>query len=97
VRIVKRSLTAAGRSQALILAGAMLVGACGKAPKPAPGAADGSAARLSILLVTLDTTRADAIGPEAAGSRHRPLALAAGAAVSARRTRDRPRDASSHA
>jgi arylsulfatase A-like enzyme/Tfp pilus assembly protein PilF len=44
----------------------MLVGACGRPEKPGAGAA-GSAARPSILLVTLDTTRADAIGPEARG------------------------------
>ena len=45
----------------------MLVGACGGAPKPESSAAGGSTARPSILLVTLDTTRADAIGPEATG------------------------------
>jgi arylsulfatase A-like enzyme/Tfp pilus assembly protein PilF len=45
----------------------MLVGACRGAPKPASSAAIGSTARPSILLVTLDTTRADAIGPEATG------------------------------
>src|ERR1700730_11914454 len=61
------SRTAAGRSQAQVLAGAMLVGACGKAPKPESSTAGGSTARPSILLVTLDTTRADAIGPEAIG------------------------------
>src|SRR5712691_12104986 len=61
------SRTAAHRSQALVLAGAMLVGACGRAPKPKPSTAGGSTVRPSILLVTLDTTRADAIGPEAMG------------------------------
>src|SRR5712692_8466048 len=61
------SRTAAGRSQALLLAGAMLVGACEKAPKPKPSTAAGPTARPSILLVTLDTTRADAMGPEARG------------------------------
>jgi arylsulfatase A-like enzyme len=45
----------------------MLVGACGRAPKTESSAAGGSTARPSILLVTLDTTRADAIGPEAKG------------------------------
>jgi choline-sulfatase len=46
----------------------MLLGACREAPKPASRAAGGgSTARPSILLVTLDTTRADAIGPEATG------------------------------
>ncbi len=46
-------------AQALV--GVMLVAACGRAPQEAPPA------RPSILLVTLDTTRADAIGPEAKG------------------------------
>ena len=62
---MKKGLT--GRSQALALAGAMLVGACREAPKPPSSAAGGSTVRPSILLVTLDTTRADAIGPEAKG------------------------------
>src|SRR6266545_5778285 len=61
------STTAAGRSQALVLAGAMLIGACRAAPKTEPRAAGGTKARPSIMLVTLDTTRADAIGPEATG------------------------------
>jgi choline-sulfatase len=59
--------SAVSRSQAFALAGALLVGACREAPKPAPSAVGGSPALPSILLVTLDTTRADAIGPEAAG------------------------------
>ncbi|MGH9364074.1 MAG: sulfatase-like hydrolase/transferase, partial [Thermoanaerobaculia bacterium] len=54
-------------TQALALAGAMLVGACREAPKPPSSAAGGSTVHPSILLVTLDTTRADAIGPEAKG------------------------------
>ncbi len=37
--------------------------ACGSTPPPAPAAVD----RPSILLVTLDTTRADSIGPDAVG------------------------------
>ena len=45
----------------------VLFSACEKAPKPESSAAGGSTARPSILLVTLDTTRADAIGPEAKG------------------------------
>ncbi len=45
----------------------MLVGACREASRPASSPAGGSTARPSILLVTLDTTRADAIGPEARG------------------------------
>jgi tetratricopeptide (TPR) repeat protein len=49
-----------------ILAGALLVSACGDASAPrSPGGAPGTPP--SILLVTLDTTRADAIGPEAEG------------------------------
>ena len=47
----------------LVILGALLTGACGQGQKP--GATAGSSARASILLVTLDTTRADAIGPEA--------------------------------
>ena len=47
----------------------MLAAACNRTPAPpsssAPAAASGP--RPSILLITLDTTRADAIGPEAAG------------------------------
>lgn len=54
-----------GRS--LALAGVLLGGACGSAEKPASTAAGGSAVHPSILLVTLDTTRADAIGPQAKG------------------------------
>ena len=50
-----------------MLAGAMLIGACRAAPKTEPRAAGGTKARPSIMLVTLDTTRADAIGPEATG------------------------------
>ncbi len=48
----------------LALTGVCLVGACGRLEKPR---ATSPAARPSILLVTLDTTRADAIGPEAKG------------------------------
>ncbi|MDQ2978655.1 MAG: alkaline phosphatase family protein, partial [Acidobacteriota bacterium] len=51
----------------------MLFGACGKAPEKEPVSGGAAATRAparprqrpSILLVTLDTTRADAIGPEA--------------------------------
>jgi len=60
----------AGRTRALVLAGLLLVSACRRAEQPQPGAAGGRPAappRPSILLVTLDTTRADAIGPEAKG------------------------------
>ena len=46
-----------------IAAAAALISACGGAPAPTPPAA----VRPSILLVTLDTTRADAIGPDARG------------------------------
>jgi arylsulfatase A-like enzyme/thioredoxin-like negative regulator of GroEL len=55
----------ATRIVALTLAGAVL-GGCSGGSKPEPGAGNGSA-RPWILLVTLDTTRADAIGPEARG------------------------------
>jgi choline-sulfatase len=45
----------------------VLASACGNAPDARPGAPATSVARPSILLVTLDTTRADSIGPDAAG------------------------------
>lgn len=51
----------------LALAAAILLGGCPETPKRARSAAVGSMPPPSILLVTLDTTRADAIGPEAAG------------------------------
>jgi choline-sulfatase len=63
--------TAVGRATlgALVVAAATIVAtACTRAepPRPTP-----SAARPSILLVTLDTTRADSIGPDVAGG-HSP-------------------------
>ena len=48
----------------VLLAFVVLGGACTRQPAPPPAQA---VARPSILLVTLDTTRADAIGPEATG------------------------------
>jgi choline-sulfatase len=51
-------------ARALALAAALLAAACGRDRAPRAAA---PAARPSILLVTLDTTRADAIGPEATG------------------------------
>ncbi len=63
-----RATIGAGRSHVLILAGALLlIASCREAPKRAARDAGGATIRPSILLVTLDTTRADAIGPEAAG------------------------------
>ena len=50
---------------AWVLAGAWLLAGCGPGPRPSPAVRD-DAVRPWILLVTLDTTRADAIGPEAA-------------------------------
>jgi arylsulfatase A-like enzyme/Flp pilus assembly protein TadD len=50
----------------LALAGLFLLCACGRAPERSRRT-DGGGSRPSILLVTLDTTRADAIGPEAVG------------------------------
>jgi arylsulfatase A-like enzyme/Tfp pilus assembly protein PilF len=44
---------------------ALLLAACGRGAPSAPPAKAGATVRPSILLVTLDTTRADAIGPEA--------------------------------
>jgi tetratricopeptide (TPR) repeat protein len=55
-------MTRHGPARSRALAGALALAACdreGTRPAPTPGA------RASILLVTLDTTRADAIGPEA--------------------------------
>jgi choline-sulfatase len=51
---------------ALVLAAVACVAGCNRGPAPASTAGTASV-RPSILLVTLDTTRADAIGPEAAG------------------------------
>jgi len=52
----------------LAFSAALLVSACGRATPPEPGPSGGpAAAHPSILLVTLDTTRTDAIGPEASG------------------------------
>jgi choline-sulfatase len=54
------------RARVFTCAAVLLLWACGRdeAPVPSPAAA---VPRPSILLVTLDTTRADAIGPEASG------------------------------
>ena len=43
------------------------MGACSTGPEPDSKAPPSASARPSILLVTLDTTRADAIGPDAVG------------------------------
>ena len=53
----------AKRMKWLLALAAIVAGACTKGPAPPPAAE----ARTSILLVTLDTTRADSIGPEAGG------------------------------
>jgi choline-sulfatase len=60
------------RGFAFVLAGLVAAGtcgasACGRSDTPVPGTSAPVALRPSILLVTLDTTRADAIGPEALG------------------------------
>lgn len=60
--IVRTRLRAAS---ALWLTSAIALAACTKVPASASHAAATSGPRPSILLVTLDTTRADAIGPEA--------------------------------
>ena len=57
------------RTRALALAAAGVLGACERGPRPDPGGERPPTPRPSILLVTLDTTRADAIGPEATGIR----------------------------
>lgn len=49
-----------------VLVAGLAVGSCSDSPRPAPAQAR-SASHPSILLVTLDTTRADSIGPEAVG------------------------------
>src|SRR5262245_49435458 len=59
--------SAAGWCPALPLLCALFSSACREAPGPAPAPAAAATVRPSILLVTLDTTRADAIGPEARG------------------------------
>jgi choline-sulfatase len=51
----------------MALAVMALLGACGRAHDQGSGGSDSGVPRPSILLVTLDTTRADAIGPEAKG------------------------------
>jgi choline-sulfatase len=45
----------------------VLSSACNRAPKPASSGPGAAAVRPWILLVTLDTTRADSIGPDATG------------------------------
>ncbi len=62
-----RSKGLGGRGRPSALAAAILVGACGGVQEQAPHATETGPRRPSILLVTLDTTRADAIGPEASG------------------------------
>ena len=52
---------------ALLLAGVVFTAACREAPRPAESRAVAAPVRTPILLVTLDTTRADSIGPGAAG------------------------------
>ena len=85
----------AGPGHGLALGIAVLLGACGRGGSPQPRAADvAPAARPSILLVTLDTTRADAIGPEAAGVETPAFgALAARGRRFTPGLRDRARDA----
>ena len=51
----------------LLFAAVSAVVGCGSRPEPAAGTGESAAPRPSILLVTLDTTRADAIGPDAIG------------------------------
>ncbi len=62
----------------------LLAAGCARAPAPPPNSAGAAAVRPSILLITLDTTRADAIGPEAAG-----VATPAFSAIAARGRRFR--------
>ena len=50
-----------------LVAAALVAAACGTSQQPAPRTPAAARVLPSILLVTLDTTRADAIGPEAKG------------------------------
>ena len=50
-----------------IVVAALVAAACGTSPKPEQAGLTPARVLPSILLVTLDTTRADAIGPEAVG------------------------------
>ncbi len=59
--------TAAFVPAALVLGIVALSSACRSGEQAAPGKPVTPASRPSILLVTLDTTRADAIGPDAVG------------------------------
>ena len=52
----------------LAIAGACGASACGRSDTPASGTSTPAAPRPSILLVTLDTTRADAMGPGPPGA-----------------------------
>lgn len=61
------SRSAGGFVRPLVILGVTLIGACGGDRKPGASAPADLPPRPSILLVTLDTTRADAIGPEASG------------------------------
>jgi choline-sulfatase len=69
MKMMTRGEASGGRAVGLALAAGLLLGACER--KPGPGAeaspAAAPAVRPSILLVTLDTTRADSIGPDARG------------------------------
>jgi len=55
------------RRLAYLLASLAVAGACGRSDRAVPTAGTPARAKPSILLVTLDTTRADAVGPEARG------------------------------
>jgi tetratricopeptide (TPR) repeat protein len=50
-----------------VLTAVLVAAACGTAERALPSKTASAGARPSILLVTLDTTRADSIGPEAVG------------------------------
>ena len=74
----------------MVLAATLASAACTRAEPPRSTA---SAARPSILLVTLDTTRADAIGPERAASRRRASTRSRRAAGASAGLRDGARNA----
>jgi hypothetical protein len=60
-------VTATRANAALVIAALALTVACRSGEPAAPGTLVTPTSRPSILLVTLDTTRADAIGPDAVG------------------------------
>src|ERR1700733_9242462 len=63
---LRRTLTSC-LPRVIVCAAVLLLAACGRGAPSSSGTPVGAGQRPSILLVTLDTTRADAIGPDANG------------------------------